>query len=156
MRFRRLLTARPDGTYALRMGTNEREVLESLLPQLRELIMQRDSAAWRLFPNAYQDDPEKAAEYEELVGDDLRKRRLESIDIVEQSLDADTLNEDQVHAWMGAVNDLRLVLGTRLDVSEESDIDDYNTDNSRFLFSAYSYLGLVLEQIIEAISGIED
>lgn len=150
---RRLLSAQSDGTYTLRMGQNEREVIQSLLPQMRELITQRDSAAWRLFPNAYQDDAEKAAEYEELVGDDLRKRRLESIAIVEQTIEADTLTEDQIQAWMGAVNDLRLVLGTRLDVTEESEMEDYNTDNSQFLFSAYAYLGMVLEEIISAITG---
>lgn len=147
-----MLSAAPDGTFTLRMSDDEREMLSSLLPQLRELITQRDSAAWRLFPNAYQDDQEKAAEYEEMVGAELRDKRLDSITIVEQTLDAVSLTEDQLNAWMGAVNDLRLVLGTRLDVTEESEIEDYNTENAKFLFAAYYHLGYILEEIVTVIS----
>lgn len=148
---RRMIARNRDGTYAFRMGADEREVLKSLMPQLRELITERDSTAWRLFPNAYQDDREKAAEYEELVGDDLRQRRLEAIATVERTLQADTLSADELRAWMGATNDMRLVLGTRLDVTEDSEIDDYNTQTSKMLFSLYSYLGYVLEEIVGVI-----
>lgn len=146
-----MISRNADGTYAFRMGDEEREVLESLMPQLRELITERDSTAWRLFPNAYQDDREMAAEYEELVGNDLRARRLEAIATVERTLQSETLSADELHAWMGATNDMRLVLGTRLDVTEESEIYDYNTQTSKMLFSVYSYLGYVLEEIVGVI-----
>ena len=141
-----------DGTFTIRLGTDERDMLRTLLPQLRDLITERDSAAWRLFPNAYQDDKEMAAEYEEMVGDQLRDGRLTSIEIVERTLDASELDADQLNAWMGAVNDLRLVLGTRLDVTEDSEMGDYNTNTAQTLFSAYAYLGYVLESIITAIT----
>jgi len=146
------VSANGDGTYTIRLDDDERGLLTTLLPQLRDLITERDSAAWRLFPNAYQDDPEKAAEYEDMVGDQLRDGRLASIEIVERTIEQSELSEDQLHAWMGAVNDLRLVLGTRLDVTEESELDDYNTTTARTLFSAYAYLGFVLESIITAIT----
>ena len=141
-----------DDTFTIRLGTDERDMLRTLLPQLRDLITERDSAAWRLFPNAYQDDKEMAAEYEEMVGDQLRDGRLTSIEIVERTLDASELDADQLNAWMGAVNDLRLVLGTRLDVTEDSEMSDYNTNTAQTLFSAYAYLGYVLESIITAIT----
>lgn len=152
MRFRPLVSANSDGTYTIRLDTDERDMLRTLLPQLRDLITERDSAAWRLFPNAYQDDPDSAAEYEEMVGDQLRDGRLNSIAIVERTLDATELNADQLQAWMGAVNDLRLVLGTRLDVTEDSEVSDYNTNTAQTLFAAYSYLGYVLESIVTAIT----
>lgn len=148
---RDLLTLKRDGSYTFNMGAEERDVLQSLMPQLRDLITDRDSTAWRLFPNAYQDDKDKAAEYEDMVGKDLRDRRLESIEIVENTLTAESLSQEELNAWMGAVNDLRLVLGTRLDVTEESEMSDYNTDTAQMLFSIYAYLGYVLEEIVSVI-----
>lgn len=142
-----------DGTYSLNMPSDQRELLKALLPQIRTLVEERDSMAWRLFPNAYQDDPEKAAEYEDMVGDELRTKRLAAIDLVEHTLDEVVLTEDQLMSWMGAVNDLRLVLGTRLDVNEETDIDHFIRDVERSLFSAFAYLGHLMEVIVSAISS---
>jgi len=56
-------------------------------------------------------------------------------------------------AWMSAVNDLRLVIGTRLKVDEETEIEDYEDDTEQSLFLTYSYLGLMLEHIVMAIAG---
>src|SRR5207247_4792044 len=68
------------GRFALRMTASERDVLRSLPAQLRELLTERDVAAnpdlRRLFPTAYPDDPEKAAEYDGMVRDDLMAERL--------------------------------------------------------------------------------
>ena len=150
---RRLVTADGDDTFSINLEDDERAMLSSLLPQLRELIEGRDSIAWRLFPNAYIDDREAAAEYEDMVGEELREKRLASIETVETTIERTTVDTDELMAWMGAVNDLRLVLGTRLDVTEESDIDDYNTDTARTLFLAYWRLGWFVEEIVEALSA---
>jgi hypothetical protein len=52
---------------------------------------------------------------------------------------------------MGAVNDLRLVLGTRLDVSEEMDEMDPD-DPDAPLFEVYGYLAWLLENIVAALA----
>ena len=39
---------------------------------------------------------------------------------MEASIDADRLTEDQLLSWLGVLNDLRLVLGTRLEITEET------------------------------------
>lgn len=147
----RLVRRVGDDKFQLRIREQERDVLRSLMMQMRDLITERDSTAWRLFPNAYQDDPKMAAEYEEMVGEELRDKRLEAIETVESTLDETLLDESQLNAWMGAVNDLRLVLGTRLDVNEESTMRDYNTNTAKSLFSAYSYLGVLLEEIVASL-----
>jgi hypothetical protein len=52
---------------------------------------------------------------------------------------------------MGAVNDLRLVLGTRLDVTE--DMDDIELDDPRApAFHVYHYLTYVLSEIVNALA----
>ena len=70
----------------------------------------------RLFPTAYHDDPERDREYQQLVRDELLERRLAALATVEATAAADELDEEQLTGWLTALNDLRLVLGTRLDV----------------------------------------
>jgi Domain of unknown function (DUF2017) len=103
--------------FQLRLSPQERQALRSLPAQLRELLERDDPSAARLFPPAYQDDPERNAEYEALVRDDLMAERLSSLQVMEETLDASTLTEDQMAHWLGSLNNLRLVLGTRLEVT---------------------------------------
>ena len=56
-------------------------------------------------------------------------------------------------ALMGAVNDLRLVLGTRLDVSEETDLAVDPTNPDAGAYALYGYLGFLLETCVDAISS---
>ena len=70
-----------------------------------------------------------------------------------ETLDAKRLEEEQMVAWMNAINHLRLFMGTRLGVTEDSDFEDFDTDEGLALFEMYSYLGHVLELIVRAVSG---
>ena len=72
-----------------------------------------------------------------------------------ETLDSKRLDEDQMVSWMHAINHLRIFMGTRLGVTEESDFDDFDTDEGLALFEMYSYLGHVLELIVRAVSGNE-
>lgn len=156
-----LVRRRRDGAFDVRLRGWERDLLSSLVPQLREMLTAGsgggaggagvDPILKRLFPTAYVDDAALDAEYQSLVRDDLLEGHLAALDLVEETLDADVVTEEQLLAWMGAVNDLRLVLGTRLDVSEDMDeIDPDDPDAS--LFAAYSYLGWLLENIVAALA----
>lgn len=140
-----------DDSFRVNLRRDEREMIRSLIPQLRSLIDDRDPVAWRLFPNAYQDDPEKAAQYEDMVGSDLRRKRLRALETLESTVDETTLTEEQLLAWMGAVNDLRLVLGTRLDVDEDSEYEHFTDEVDRALFAAYMVLGWLMENIVNAL-----
>lgn len=152
---------RSDGGFDVRIKGWERDQLGSFVTQLRELLTAGagggaagaavDPSLTRLFPTAYPDDVERDAEYQSLVRDDLLERRLVALDTVEETLDADIITEDHLMAWMGVVNDLRLVIGTRLDVSEDMDWVDPD-DPDAPLYGAYHYLGLLLEDIVEAIA----
>src|SRR2546428_6327549 len=106
------------GGYDLSSTDGERELLASLPEQFREVSerVPADPALGRLFPPAYEDDQEANAEYEALTRDDLTSQRLHAMQVLEETAREDHLDEEQLVAWLGAINELRLGLGTTLDV----------------------------------------
>jgi hypothetical protein len=142
------------GDYEVKLPPEERALLRDLVPQLRVMLDAHldDPSLRRLFPTAYPDDPERDREYRQLVGDELLDRRRGSLDTLEATIDASTLTEDELSAWMGAVNDLRLVLGTRLDVSEDMEPIPAADDPDAPMLVLYGYLGYLLETIVDALS----
>jgi hypothetical protein len=148
------VTRTRDGDFRLRLPKGERDILRSLPGQLRELLTTDDPALERLFPPAYPDDPARNLEYEELVRAELTASHLTSIDVMEATIDAERLDEDQLVAWMGAINDLRLVLGTRLEVTEELYEEGMPEGDPRMpSFVLYTYLGWLEEQVVEALAS---
>ncbi len=142
------------GEYALRLSEAERDLLRPLPSQLRELLGSNDPALRRLSPPAYPDDQAKEAEYRDLVGDDLEIHRRNALEVMEATIDSRRLDEDQMTAWLAALNDLRLVLGTRLDVTEELYEEGIPQRDPRApAFSIYLYLGWLEEQIVEALAS---
>lgn len=140
--------------YRISLPGPERELLRALVPQLRELLTTDDPSLTRLFPTAYADDPERDAGYQALVRDELLEKRFASLDVLEKTIEGGELSGDQLSAWMRAVNDLRLVLGTRLDVSEDDDLSDLDPDDPDApLWGIYHYLGMLLSLVIDALSA---
>lgn len=137
--------------YALRLPGEERDVLLSLLPQLRDLLTMDDPLARRVFPTAYAQDPERDREYQQLVHDELLESRLAAIDVIESTAHATELSTEQLDGWMTALNSLRLVLGTRLDVGE--DLPELDPDDPLApMYAVYEYLAWMLEQVVRARS----
>lgn len=143
--------------YRISLPDDERAVLSALLPQMRELLLSDDPSLTRLFPTAYPDDPERDAGYHALVRDELIEHRFASLDVVEETLDAAGRSADvdaeTLAAWMRSLNDLRLVLGTRLDVGEDDDGTDLSpTDPDAAAWSLYHYLGMLVSFIVDALA----
>ncbi len=141
------------GDYRLHLPDVERDVLRSLPRQLRALLDTDDPALERLFPPPYPDEPERNAEYASLVRDELLGKRLNALEVMESTIDADRLDEEELTAWLGALNDLRLVLGTRLGITEESydqEVPDDHPDAAQH--ALYAYLGWLEEQVVEALA----
>jgi hypothetical protein len=147
---------RRDGSdgYRLQLPAEEREVLRGLTAQLRELLQTTsDPSLERLFPPAY-DDTDADDEYGELVRGGLLEEKLAALDIVEQTVDADRLDEAQLHAWLGALESLRLVLGTQLDVTEATHTQELDPDDPRaFALELYGYLSWLQEEAVEALAA---
>ena len=150
---RRPVVANGDGTYSFNLAEDERALMAAIVPDLRALLADdpNDELLTRLFPTARPDDPEAEAEYRELVRDDLVSKRLARLDIVAELSEATVLDQEQLAAWMGAVNDIRLVLGTRLGVTEDDEFDELDEEDPESVArSAYWYLGWLLEHLVEA------
>jgi hypothetical protein len=141
-----------EGAFLLLLPEGERELLLQLLGELRTFLKlgPEDPRLRRLYPAAYSDDEEKDAEYRRLTHEELSSGRLAALDTVEQTIAADRLTPDELTAWMHAVNALRLVLGTMLDVDEDDPFAVDPEDPNAREYMLYGYLGLLLEEIVQA------
>jgi hypothetical protein len=142
------------GRYNVRLPQVERELLVDLVEQLRDVLVSStdDPNVRRLFPTAYHDDPDKDQEYQQLVRDELLERRLAALTVVEETADARELDEAGLTGWLTALNDLRLVLGTKLDVSED-DLDIDPDDPDAPAHAVYHYLGMLLGEAVDALEA---
>jgi hypothetical protein len=136
------------GRFQLNLSADERQLLGSLPGQLKELLATEDPSLRRLFPPAYTDDPQRDAEYQRLMRDDLMQRHTAALDVMSATIDASDLDGEQLAGWLSALNDLRLVLGTQLDVSED-DVGGGGTP----LHEIYRYLSYLEEMVVEALAG---
>lgn len=109
----------------------------------------QDPVVARLLPNAYE-DPERAAEFRRLSEASLRATKLAHIAVVREQLHHEpiVITED-VRAWLAFLADARLMIGTRLDVSEDDDMLP-SDDPERNL---YVYLGYLQQSLVEELMG---
>ena len=132
------------------------EQLGHLMDQVRELVLMDDPRLARLFPPAYaqEEDADKQEEYRRLMAGDLIEHRLATFDVIEATLGADVIDEEQLQRWMQGVNAVRLVLGTILDVSDDSGDRPSPDDPRAPLHDLYELLGLLLQSLVDA--ALED
>src|SRR3954452_15496243 len=124
--------------FALRLEPHVREVIGSLIDELRGAMRAHADGAgettttWagpagaaadrvaRLYPPAFPHDAEAEAAWADLVRpglDDARARRLERM---ETTLAAEELDETAASAWLWGLHDLRLVLGAQLAIADDA------------------------------------
>ena len=145
-----------EGGWALHLDDEERDLFVRLTGELREMLSASETNPLldRLFPTAYPDDERRDADYQELMRGDLLEQRLAQLDLVEVSLNQTRLAPDQAMAWLRALNDLRLVLGTALDVSEDDEPVVAASDDPEATSRAiYHYLGALQSEFISAMSS---
>ena len=156
-----------NGSFAVRMPAAVLECLHRLPRRLRSLLEDpnfSDRIVRRLFPIAYE-DAEREAEYRNLLGDDFRQRKLESLQVFEDILGNCRLNlhqakmtiaADHFHACLRVVNDMRLLLGTEVDIREdiwEKEIDpDEPLSESLLLLHFLSYFE---ESLLQATGMVD-
>jgi len=145
-----------EGGYRLRLSDGERELLRTLPGELRALLDSKheDPGLRRLFPPAYEQDEEGEAEYRGLMADELLEGRRAALRLVEETAGRDRLSAEELDGWLRALNDLRLVLGTRLDVTEETYETELDPAHPQaYELSVYAYLTWLQEQLVAAAAG---
>ena len=149
------ITASGDGTYTINLQDNERETMLDLVGQLETVLSSGldDERLRRLYQTAYNENPEHDAEYQGFMRDELTQSRAASIATVREMLSSDSpVTENQLGAFMMVLNNLRLILGTLLDVNEDDDEPD-ETDPLYGQWQLYGYLGWLLEWVISSLTG---
>lgn len=148
-----------EGDLRVRLSQAERDLLRDLPAELRRLLElnPEDPSARRLFPPAYEGDQDAEQEYRRLMRDELLAGRREALRVLEETADRERLTREELDAWLGALNDLRLVLGTRLGVTEELYEEALDPEDPQARETAlYVYLTWLQEQLVEAAAaGLE-
>jgi hypothetical protein len=143
------------GEIRLRLPRAERDLLRHVRAELEQLLETApdDPSLRRLFPPAYEDEADES-EYRRLMHDELAGGRRRALQVLEKTASRDRLSADEAQAWLTALNDLRLVLGTRLDVREETLLDGLDPRDPRAPeLSLYAYLSWLQEQLVEALAA---
>jgi Domain of unknown function (DUF2017) len=148
----------------VRLAQDEVAILRGLPDQLRSVLAEGEDEPvnQRLFPPAYLDvaDIEHDAEFHRLMHDDLVTEKLANLDLVADTLARGStsvrrwtveLTDQEATAWLGVLNDLRLALGVRLDITEDFDGDVDDTDPRAPALRLLSYLGWLEEQLLVAL-----
>ncbi len=117
-----------------------------------------DPVTRRLFPDAYEDEQD-ARSFASLVGDELRATKRHSLERVRSHLGRAgnarvSLGPDDVQAWLTTLTDLRLAIGARLEITEETmdaPIDSGHPDS--LSMAIMHWLGWLQESILETIES---
>lgn len=160
-------TPRPGGTP---VGQAQPAAGESadLLDDLERLFAESDApppeipddpVLARLLPDAYRDDPEAAGEFRKFTESSLREAKKYFGQTMLETLPPGggrvKLTGDQARDWMRALNDVRLMFGVRLEVTEdfEEQLAALAPDDPKVAaFEVYGWLGAVQESLVRALA----
>jgi len=118
-----------------------------------------DPVLARLLPDAYREDPEASAEFRRYTENGLRAGKAAAARTVLATLPSQggriRLSQPEAQAWLRALNDVRLALGTRLEVTDDFDaqVADMTADDpNTAVVAIYQWLGILQESLVEALS----
>jgi hypothetical protein len=118
-----------------------------------------DPVVARLLPDAYRDDPEKAGEFRKYTESSLREAKKYFAQTLLETLPPTggkvRLSGDQARDWLRALNDIRLMFGVRLEVTEdfEEQLAALDPKDPRAAaFEVYGWLGAVQESLVRALA----
>ena len=152
-------TATADKTAAAdKTATRDERMLEEMFALSDSSALPDDPVLARLLPDAYPDDPDAAGEFRRYTESGLRSGKVAAARTVLGTLPEDggrvRLSADEAQAWLRSLNDIRLALGVRLNVTE--DRDDMLEQAAQGGQQAaglwiYDWLTLLQETLVEAL-----
>ena len=158
---------RKGGVCVATFSPQEAQVLRQCVAELAALLNDApdpdDPAVERLFPDVYPEDPEAAAEFRRFTEADLKTAKLGQAktvlsDLLESGGEV-RLAEEQADVWLRALTDVRLALGTRLGITDdteiEAELDEAVGRDPRSprvgQLSVYAYLSFLQESLVGAL-----
>ena len=155
---------RRGGMVTARLDPAEAGVLGLLLEQLDQLLtadsddVGDDPVIARLLPEGHRGDPALAADYRELTESALRGGKADDLATVRATLSPDggdlRLDLDQAGAWLRTTNDLRLALGTRLDITEDTEPPEDLTEERDHQLGVYYWLTALQSSLVDALADV--
>jgi hypothetical protein len=144
----------------IQLSPLELELMQTLLAEYEELVHADtdDPALERLFPVAYRDDPDAAAEFRQYTRSGLVDTKTAKAGAVAAALLAGAdddgtidLADDEAERWLPVLTDLRLVVAERLGIRDDGDpVPDDD------LGEVYHWLGQLQAYLIDAIEVLAD
>ena len=149
------------GLVRLAVSDEEAELLRTTIREYVELLDAPatlvDPVMARLFPTASLDDPALEIAFRDLSASDLDAHKRATAQSALASLDGDRkapLTAEQQDAWLVLLTDLRLAIGVRLGVTEET-FETYPNPNdpAQWPMAVLHYLGALQESLVQALQG---
>ncbi|SFK96961.1 DUF2017 family protein [Geodermatophilus ruber] len=144
-----------------RLEPAEAGIVGLLLDQLEQLLaadtadVGGDPVVERLLPDGHRSDPDLAADYREMTEAALRAGKADDLATVRATLPPDggtlRLDPDQAAAWLRTSNDLRLALGTRLDVQEDTEPPEDLSSEEGQQMAVYYWLTALQGSLVDAL-----
>jgi hypothetical protein len=157
----RAFSAARGGDVVARLDPAEAGIVGLLLDQLEQLLeadaddVGDDPVIARLLPDGHRGDPEAAADYRELTEASLRSGKADDLAMVRATLPDGggevRLDADQAAAWLRATNDLRLALGTRLDITDDTEPPEEITGEEDQQLAVYYWLTALQGSLVDAL-----
>ena len=146
-----------------RLEPAEARILALLLDQLEQLLtadaedVAGDPVLDRLLPAGHRSDPELAADYRDLTESSLRTGKADDLATVRAGLPLDggtvRLDPEEAGAWLRTSNDLRLALGTRLDIQEDTEPPEDLASEEGQQLAVYSWLTGLQGSLVDALAA---
>lgn len=143
----------------VQLEEQEADLLRQLLGEMATLLevdIRDDPVNKRLFPDAYE-SKEDSESYRELVGDELRTAKVDTLKKVLQTLGEEgpvdtTIPKEDVGDWLTVLTDIRLAIGTRNEVTEEKMAEELDTDDPEAAaMLVLHWLGWLQESLLETL-----
>ena len=141
------------GRIKIDLGSEERALLRQVAAEVQALLEKapEDPSLRRLRPTAHEDE-DLELEYRNLAGPQLDAGRRSALATLAGTAGNDVLSVEEADAWLRALNDARLVLGTQLDIAEDFDWDRVEGHPQAPELAVYAYLSWIQEQLVEAVA----
>lgn len=169
----------PTGEVTIRLDDAERGLLLSLARQVADFVapppadpradplatmvgidataeVPSDPALARLFPDAFTDDPEASTEFRRFTERSLRETKLANARVVISALESNEtdIGKVQIGAWLGFLNDARLTIGVRLEITDDAhaEMEALAEDDPRLgLFHVYDWLTYLQDTLVRQL-----
>lgn len=159
---------RREGQYVATFAPDEAKVLRKVAGEVVGLLTDGfdhgDPVVGRLFPAAYPEDPGDTEEFRRYTEGDLKTGKIDQAGAILAALPPDgagdvCLDAEAAEAWLRALNDARLAMGVRLEITDGTDLGAEldrallaDPNSSRvFQLSVYAYLGYLQESLLNAL-----